>query len=263
MSRRTTWLLVLCSLTICSNSFAQIKNPGFENRFNDWTDRDPSAISSVERSGSRSAKISGSAGRVSQDVSVEPNTNYVLTAYIRGSGKIGAVVGGNASDDRIENASSWQKAEVAFNSGNQTSAEIFAAYYSGQGRFDDFSLQQVSSDNPDAGDNTGGNPECSGTDNLAISNASDDGSNDGNIPANTIDNNLNTRWSSRGDGKSLSLNLGEIASVREVKIAWYRGSQRVANFDIETSINQSNWTTVLAGGQSFRNSGLETYNVTE
>jgi hypothetical protein len=56
--------------------------------------------------------------------------------------------------------------------------------------------------------------------------------NDGNIPSNVIDNNLNTRWSNNGVGSWIQLDLGSKRTICSVDIAWYRGDMRVNNFEI-------------------------------
>lgn len=250
----------LTALTLTPTSWAAssvIQNPGFESRFDKWTEVDPAAISSVERSGSKSAKISGNGGRLSQAINVEKNTNYILKAYVKGSGTVGVSVGGKDSKKSISNSSNWSKAEVAFNTGNQSNITIYAAYSGGTGRFDDFSLIKGSST-----DSSGSSASCSGNQSLAISNASDNGTNDGNGPSNAIDNKTSTRWSSKGAGKTLTLDMGELVTVKQVGVQWYKGSSRAAYFDLQTSLNNSNWKTVLAGGRSNRSSSEEKYSVT-
>ena len=59
--------------------------------------------------------------------------------------------------------------------------------------------------------------------------------NDGNIPSNVIDNNLNTRWSNLGQGSWIQLDLGSKKSICSVDIAWYRGDIRQNNFVISVS----------------------------
>src|SRR5262245_36864408 len=44
---------------------------------------------------------------------------------------------------------------------------------------------------------------------------------DGNIPANTVDGSLATRWSASGDGQWIRFDLGSATNVASVKIAWY------------------------------------------
>ena len=59
--------------------------------------------------------------------------------------------------------------------------------------------------------------------------------NDGNIPSNVLDNNLNTRWSNLGQGSWIQLDLGSKKSICSVDIAWYRGDLRQNNFVISVS----------------------------
>ena len=56
--------------------------------------------------------------------------------------------------------------------------------------------------------------------------------NDGNIPSNVIDNNLNTRWSNNGVGSWIQTDLGSKRTICSVDIAWHRGDMRVNNFEI-------------------------------
>jgi len=74
--------------------------------------------------------------------------------------------------------------------------------------------------------------------------------NDGNLPANAVDNSLATRWSGCGDGAWLKLDLGSTRSVGSVKIAWYNGNARVSSFDLQTSSDNINWADVLTNVQS-------------
>jgi hypothetical protein len=73
---------------------------------------------------------------------------------------------------------------------------------------------------------------------------------DGNVPANVLDNNLNTRWSADGDGQWIQFCLDSTVQVNGVQIAFYNGTIRRATFDILTSTNGQNWTTAAAGLQS-------------
>jgi len=51
---------------------------------------------------------------------------------------------------------------------------------------------------------------------------------DGNVPANTLDGSLNTRWSSRGyNGKYITYDLGSVKSVSSVKLAWFKGALEI------------------------------------
>src|SRR2546422_896752 len=59
---------------------------------------------------------------------------------------------------------------------------------------------------------------------------------DGNIPQNTLDNNLATRWSASGDGQWIPSDPGAVMPVGPVPIAWYRGTEWASAFDIEVSL---------------------------
>ena len=85
--------------------------------------------------------------------------------------------------------------------------------------------------------------------------------NDGNIPQNTLDNNLNTRWSNLGFPSWIQYDLGESQPVCNVDIAWYRGNLRVNTFTISVSNDGTNFTPIFSGQSSGRTTGLEPYNV--
>jgi hypothetical protein len=70
---------------------------------------------------------------------------------------------------------------------------------------------------------------------------------DGNIPQNTLDNNLATRWSADGDGQSIVYDLGALAAIARVSIAWHVGNTRVASFAIEVSPDAVTWTRAFTG----------------
>jgi hypothetical protein len=122
-----------------------LTNPGFESSKTGWGNPDLFAIStSDKRSGSRSAKISGSNGRIQQKVTVSPNTSYVLSAWVLGKGTVGVKSGAQTLGSQSIQKASWTQATVTFNSGNATSVDIFGAYNGGEGRFDDFAMAKVS-----------------------------------------------------------------------------------------------------------------------
>ncbi|MFF5106628.1 chondroitinase-B domain-containing protein [Streptomyces sp. NPDC000134] len=68
---------------------------------------------------------------------------------------------------------------------------------------------------------------------------------DGNVPANTIDNNLSTRWSAEGDGVSIRYDLGSVRTVGSVSVAWHQGDRRKSTFDVQLSADGSSWSTVV------------------
>jgi hypothetical protein len=82
---------------------------------------------------------------------------------------------------------------------------------------------------------------------------------DGNVPANTLDGDLNTRWSARGDGQWIQYDLGSIATVDRVQMAFYLGDTRTQAFDILGSTDGSSWTTAFSGQSSGTTTGLQTF----
>jgi hypothetical protein len=86
---------------------------------------------------------------------------------------------------------------------------------------------------------------------------------DGNVPGNVLDNDLNTRWSANGDGQWIQFCLGSAATVTGVQIAFYNGATRTSTFDILTSTNGTSWTNSAMGRVSSGTSvNLETFNIT-
>ena len=69
---------------------------------------------------------------------------------------------------------------------------------------------------------------------------------DGNVPANTLDGDLATRWSDEGDGVWIRYDLGAQTTIGSLAIAWHNGDQRRATFEVQTSADGSSWTTVVA-----------------
>ncbi len=105
-----------------------------------------------------------------------------------------------------------------------------------------------------ADDFPGGTPTC-----VPVSASSDDG----NVPANVLDNNLNTRWSASGDGQWIQFCQANTTTVSGVKIAFYNGNVRRSLFDIQVSANGTSWTNVATGLQSSGTSlALETFSFT-
>jgi F5/8 type C domain/Bacterial Ig domain len=87
---------------------------------------------------------------------------------------------------------------------------------------------------------------------------------DGNVPSNTIDNNLDTRWSDHGIGSWIRGDLGEqnatsSTTICHVDIAWYDGNQRSSSFEISVSNDTNTYTTVYAGNSSVTTTSPERY----
>ena len=87
---------------------------------------------------------------------------------------------------------------------------------------------------------------------------------DGNLPANTVDNNLASRWSANGDGQWIRFDLGTTRTVSHVRIATYNGNLRRARFDLQVSTDGSAWSNVLAAAEtSGTTTAEETFDVTD
>jgi LPXTG-motif cell wall-anchored protein len=73
---------------------------------------------------------------------------------------------------------------------------------------------------------------------------------DGNVPENTIDGKLDTRWSDgvvtdNIDGSWIKFDLGEERKIGYLGIAFYNGNTRQTNFDVEISSDGVSWVRVL------------------
>ncbi len=74
-----------------------------------------------------------------------------------------------------------------------------------------------------------------------------------NVPGNTMDFNLGTRWSSEGFGEWIMYDLGEAMTIESVDIAFYNGNQRKAYFSISLSADGESFVEVFngeSGGES-------------
>ena len=92
-----------------------------------------------------------------------------------------------------------------------------------------------------------------------------DNGNDGNQATGAIDRNLATRWSQNSTNALLTVDMGQNNPVDRVKIAWYKGDERQAKFNISYSTDNTTFTQITpGGGSSFKSSGtslqLEQFN---
>jgi hypothetical protein len=80
-----------------------------------------------------------------------------------------------------------------------------------------------------------------------------------NVAGYAIDADEETRWSVKGVGEYLQLELAECGIVGSLQSKWYNGDKRRAFFDIEVSTDGIAWTNILADGESSgMNAGFET-----
>ena len=88
-----------------------------------------------------------------------------------------------------------------------------------------------------------------------LTSATDNG-NDGNQATGAIDRNLATRWSQNSTNALLTVDMGQAHPVDRLKIAWYKGDERQAKFNIAYSTDNTTFTPITpGGGSSFKSSG--------
>jgi poly(beta-D-mannuronate) lyase len=73
----------------------------------------------------RSIKFTSAGGEVAQTVTLEPNTHYTLSAFVKGPGILVAEVDGEQFVGRENTSSKYRFTRVSFNSGDVTSAKIY------------------------------------------------------------------------------------------------------------------------------------------
>jgi hypothetical protein len=124
-----------------------IANPGFESSWTGWSRVSPTGLSTVARSGSSSAKLSGTTGQIKRTIGgLSSGTSYTLSAWVRGSARIGARNFGGTAVSASKSASDWTQVTVSFKTGSSSkSVEIYASWVSGgEARVDDFKLVAAS-----------------------------------------------------------------------------------------------------------------------
>ena len=83
--------------------------------------------------------------------------------------------------------------------------------------------------------------------------------NDGNLPANTFDDRLDTRWSNLGKGSWIDYDLGTQRDISGAAIAWHSGNTRANNFVLSVSTDGTTYTPVFTGKSSGTTTAAETY----
>ncbi len=144
--RAVVFTCLLAGLSVAFSIRAgDITNPGFERDWQGWTQGDPSgsgtAISKKAHSGEKSLKLSEKSSYAAQVVAVQPNTTYRLSAFVLGTGNLGAKVGTEMYFEQTpKKTKEWEQLTVSFNSGDFSAVTVFAGHAGLDGQFDDFSL---------------------------------------------------------------------------------------------------------------------------
>ena len=81
---------------------------------------------------------------------------------------------------------------------------------------------------------------------------------DGNIPANVLDGDLSSRWSSQPLPAWALADLGSVQPMCGVSIAWYKGDGRIITFAVQLSTNGERYQQVYVGTSSGTTSSIET-----
>lgn len=84
-----------------------------------------------------------------------------------------------------------------------------------------------------------------------------------NVPDNTLDFNLNTRWSSEGKGQWLLFDLNALKSISSVDISYFKGDERINYLTIELSDDGTTFREVFSGQSSGKTAETETYSFPE
>ena len=138
--------ILLSLLAAMPGHAAEIINPGFEEGWNGWMDIDKdgqsTAISNDSHTGDKSAKITSQAGSFAQVINVVPDTDYVVSAWVMGSGIIGVKLGQQLVFEKQDQTKTWKEVEVAFNSGEYRQVVIFTQFNGKKSLFDDFSIAE-------------------------------------------------------------------------------------------------------------------------
>ena len=77
-----------------------------------------------------------------------------------------------------------------------------------------------------------------------------------------VDGQLNTWWAGSGLGTSLTLDLGSVKQVKQVRIAFHAGDERVYNFEIQSSNDGQGYTSAGSFQSTGTRRGFETFEVT-
>jgi len=147
LSIKTVIFSTMLLSTIIAPAFAaHIVNPGFEQGWEGWMDIDKdnqsTSISGDSRTGEKSAKITSPEGSFAQVVAVKANTDYVLGAWVMGTGIVGVKIEQQLVFERQGKTKTWKQVQVAFNSGEHKQVAVFAQFNGKKSLFDDFTINQ-------------------------------------------------------------------------------------------------------------------------
>ncbi len=166
--RRSRLSAILAAAILALSGFATgtaeaanlLANPGFEaGSLSGWTCANATTVSSPTHAGGYAlagTPVGADYAQCSQTVSVQPNTTYSVSAWVRGNPVYLGITGGPSTWSG--NSSAYNQLSLTFTTGNQTSAQLYLHGWYGAGTYyaDDVVL-----DGP--GGNTPGTPTAPGT----------------------------------------------------------------------------------------------------
>ena len=82
---------------------------------------------------------------------------------------------------------------------------------------------------------------------------------DGNVPANTLDDDFNTRWSAQGDGQWLRFDFAAAYKLSSAAVAFFGGTTRTSSFDVLTSLDGTSWTPGFNAVSNGATNGLQSF----
>ncbi|HYD83315.1 MAG TPA: chitobiase/beta-hexosaminidase C-terminal domain-containing protein, partial [Opitutus sp.] len=98
---------------------------------------------------------------------------------------------------------------------------------------------------------------------LTIAAVSESSHTSSNAPTNALDGNLGTSWASNGDGEWLQLDLGVPSRIGFLNIAVGTATSRSYYYDLQASNDGLNWSTILTGGRTPLNAGLQKHDIND
>lgn len=243
-----------------------LTNPSFESGWSGWTDVDPNkdatSISGHYNTGLKSAKISKETGHFEQTITLFPESEYELQAYIKGPGTVGIELAGEvATAMSAGDGETWVKLSVPFKTGADTSARVFGGWGGDEARFDDFELVALSGPAKAAADEAAKGPKvyttiadgCKDLRQLRVQSVSADGDFDKEYaPDRIIDHDFSadSRWSAKGAGREIILDLGLPQTLKELGIAFYKGHERRSYFEMSASLDGRGYLPLIARTES-------------
>ena len=267
MKSRQAFYLAAAAVAFAPAATAQtLANPGFEAEWSGWTDvgpdKDAASVSGHHNTGQKSAKISGEAGSFEQSVTLSPDSEYELRAFVKGPGVVGVELAGERIDATSPgDGETWVPVTVPFSTSTDTAARIFGGWGGGEGRFDDFELVAISGSAKTAVEETDEGPRehatlpdgCEEMGQLRVAEVSAEGDYDKEFaPERTIDHAFDgdSRWSAEGAGREIVLDLGTPQTLKELGLAFYKGHERKSIFEMAASTDGESYDPLIPRTES-------------